>query len=525
MFRTLSRTLAVVAAAAALLCLGAGPASAATPTPGPTPRLIGSAAFTGTEHVVSRHTNGSVGRDLSQKATFLVVCTAPGVCTVRVPGTTISLTKGIGLGTIPSRGDACSIQTWNPDTTISVRVTEAGFTLMVHQVGLPQVLCDGGEVSVDSQDVTFTGTRSAGDVCIVLATCAASAFGPGPSSSGPRTGSTPSVLSALPTAGTALTARNALWAAAAAVVLVLLIAFPTQLLNSASEKASERIGSWWKRIRPRPKREAAPAPVTPVAWSGWPLAALGVLGASVISAFVDPRLSFDGASVRTVLSILVSFLLDVVIGWFVLLLIVRRTHPGAIATFEFKPLTLVVVAAAVLLSRVTGFQPGIVFGLVAGIVFGGVIGTAKARVALIGLGYAFAVGILAWLGYSAIATAVPHPPAILVFVQETLSSTAIAGIAALPIALLPFGALVGREVWQWSKVIWGVAYAIGLVGFFLVLMPMPFAWASVPLSLWTWIGLYLLYALGATGVWLIVTRPWKKDAASDETPVRPGAAI
>ena len=531
MFRTLSRALAVVVAAAALLLSGAGPASAATPSPGPTPPLAGTASFTGTEHVVSHHTDGSVGRDLTQNATFQVVCTAPGVCTVRVPGSTIDLTKGIGLGTIAAHGDPCTIQTWTPDTTVSVRVTEAGFTLAYHQAGVPQVICGTGEMSVDSQDITFTGILSAGTVCIVLASCpaaAGAAGAAGSTSSGPQAGSTPSVLSALPTAATALTPRNALWAAAAAVILVLLIAVPTQLFNSASEKAGERIGSWRRRrrerMRPRPKEEQAPATVTPVAWSGWPLAALGVLGASVISAFVDPDLSFDAAGLRTILSILVSFVLDVVIGWFVLLLIVRRTHPGAIASFEFKPLTLVVVAAAVLLTRITGFQPGIVFGLVAGVAFAGVIGTAKTRVALVGLGYAFAIGVLAWIGYSIMAaTAGEHPGAVLVFVQETLSSAAIAGIAALPIALLPVGALVGREVWRWNRGIWAAAYAVGLVGFFLVLMPMPFSWQTVPLSLWTWIGLYLLYVVVAIGVWLAVTRPWRKEPApTSEAPGQAG---
>ena len=191
MFRTHSRALAVVVAAGALLFSGAGPASAATPSPGPTPPLAGSASFTGTEHVVSHHTDGSVGRDLTQAATFQVLCTAPGVCTVRVPGSTIDLTKGIGLGTIAAHGDPCTIQTWNPDTTVSVRVTETGFTLEYHQVGVPQVLCGTGEMSVDSQDITFTGTLSAGSVCIVLANCPAPATGGGSTSSGPRSGSTP----------------------------------------------------------------------------------------------------------------------------------------------------------------------------------------------------------------------------------------------------------------------------------------------------------------------------------------------
>ena len=55
------------------------------------------------------------------------------------------------------------------------------------------------------------------------------------------------------------------------------------------------------------------------------------------------------------------------------------------------------------------------------------------------------------------------------------------------------------------------------MGFFLVLMPMPFSWQTVPLSLWTWIGLYLLYVVVAIGVWLVVTRPRRKEptAASE----------
>jgi hypothetical protein len=522
MTRALPLAVFLLLSCVALLAVGAGAASAATPSPTPSPNVaqIGFADYTGTQRVVSTHSDGSIGRDLSQPATYQVRCTAPGRCTVNVPGQTVAITNGIGRTTVATHGDPCSIQTWHGKIAISLTATSSRLVMDYLETGLPDVICDGGHESIDSQQVTFQGELSGGDPCVILASCPS----PSPAAAGRPTGTTaprvataPSVLSALPVAATALTPRNALWAAAAAVILVLLIALPTQLFNSASETASERIGTWWARIRPTRAAGASPpssAGRPRVAWSGWPFAALGVLAASVISALVDPQLGFDEASLRTVLSILVSFILDVVLGWFVLLLIVRRTHPESVATFEFKPLTLIVVAVAVLLTRITGFQPGIVFGLVAGVAFGGVLGTAKARVALTGLGYSFVIGVLAWIGYSALSgVAGPHPGAVLVFVQESLSSAAIAGIAALPIALLPIGALVGREVWKWNRIAWAAGYTIGLVGFFLVLMPMPFAWADVPLSLWTWIGLYLAYAVVAVVVWLVVTRPWKKVAA------------
>jgi hypothetical protein len=245
--------------------------------------------------------------------------------------------------------------------------------------------------------------------------------------------------------------------------------------------------------------------------AGWPAAAGGVVAASIISSFVDPRFGFDPASIRTFLSILTSFLLDVVIGWFAVLLIVRKTHPQSTARFEFKPLTLVIVVVAVLFTRLTSFQPGIVFGLVAGVAFGGLLATAeKARVALIGLGYSFGIGLLAWIGYTALSATSGSPDAVTIFVRETLSGIAIAGSSSLPIALLPIRGLTGATVWEWKRWVWALGYAIGLFGFMVMLMPMPFSWEKVPINLIVWIGAYVAYAAVAVGVWLALERPWRK---------------
>jgi hypothetical protein len=366
-------------------------------------------------------------------------------------------------------------------------------------------------LGVGANENTWVLEFAAADVCVIDGSCVADEPVAGASDEdccvapgSPRSFAEPTVYSGLDTVATAATPGNLLWAAVGTVILALLVAIPTHFFNSAAETLSDRVGAWWRRRRARPD---AGGPKR----GGWPLAAGGVAVAAVIAAFADPGFGFDAAGLRVLLSILAAFAVEVVLGWVAVIFLVRRTHPTASATFRFAPLTLLVVAAAVLLTRLTGFEPPIVFGLVAGVAFGGLLGTAeKARVALIGLGWAFGIGMLAWIGYSVLVAA-GVDGAGGVFARELLSAAAIAGLSALPIALLPLRGLAGRTVWEASRRVWVAAYAIGLFAFLLVLLPFPASWAEVGFGLWAWIGLYLIYALAALGIWLVVTRPWRRE--------------
>jgi hypothetical protein len=127
-----------------------------------------------------------------------------------------------------------------------------------------------------------------------------------------------------------LTAHNALWAAAITVVLVLLVAFPTHLFNTATGEGAERAKKWWARRRP--KLPACLESAREVEFRGWPMAATGVLIASLISSFVNSTFGFNASRVRVYLSILTSFLLDAVAGWFLLIYLGRRrvrTRPAS----------------------------------------------------------------------------------------------------------------------------------------------------------------------------------------------------
>ena len=173
-------------------------------------------------------------------------------------------------------------------------------------------------------------------------------------------------------------------------------------------------------------------------------------------------------------------------------------------SYSFKPATLLLVVVAVAFTRITEFEPGIIFGLVAGVGFGALVGQAQeARAALVMLGYGAAAGLMAWFAYGALG----DPDGVVgTFVSETLAATAIAGMAALPIALFPLPGMPGHAVFAWNRTRWAGCYALGLVAFFLVLMPTPYAWEEVGWTLRAWVLGYLAYLGAALVLWSLVRR-------------------
>lgn len=401
---------------------------------------------------------------------------------------------------------------------------------------------DGGQAYSYAQQVTWTGDLVSTDPCVftaagcVAAPAALPPRGSGVSRIADGDPAAPSVLSALVTPATVGSAPVQLGLAAAlAVVLVLLMTFPTSLLNSAVDAGTDRWAQW--RSSRRAARaagadgsadadsgpDAEPPPRRPTS-KGRATAIGAVAAAGLLSAFIDPGFGFNPGSVRVLISLLVGLALEVVVGWLVVIWIVRRTLPGTTHRFTAKPLTLLVVLATVVFTRLTGFEPGIVFGLVAGVSFALITRTAKteARLALIPLGHAFVLGLLAWAGYGLLGgPAASGDSVVLTFVADTLASLVVGGMVALPLALVPVRGFTGHAVWSWNRFVWAGCYALGLFAFFVVLMPMPFSWGEVPFALATWVCLYFAYALVAVIAWLVLVRPWRRQAASAVTETTP----
>lgn len=487
--------------------------------------------FTGMVVSFSTGPDGEVSNGEDYEQTLFLRCT-PEECLYFLDFSqsdlALSAARASASTTWSASGEVCD-NDWRGPGRATLSFADTSLTLAVQTEGSGWKECgEGSRSATFASDRLLVAEWVSGDLCVLEGTecppvaaaepeteatlIATPVDGQASSSSSSSFLSTgdiaaPSVLSTLATPAQAGTApEQLLIAALLTVILALLVAFPTALLNSAVDAGSERLAAW------RESRRAEPARVSrrPKTW-WW--AAAGVVAASVISAFVDPQFGFNPGSGRVLLSILTGFALDVVLGWTVTVWIVKRAVSGATHSYVFRPITLLVVVLAVVFTRITGFEPGIVFGLVAGVAFGAIVGrSGQARAVLAALGYAFGIAVVAWLLYGALGGGAAAGESFWgTFLIETLSTLAIGGMAALPIALVPVRGLAGHAIWSWNRWLWGACYAVGLLAFFIVLLPMPFSWAEVSLTLGSWVGLYVVYAVVATGLWLILTRPWDRE--------------
>jgi hypothetical protein len=366
----------------------------------------------------------------------------------------------------------------------------------------------------DTGVLTVTATPSSDLVGRVLyegvrtASCIAPASGFGfvaelisvpslPATTTPATDGSRSVLSNLRSLEDVTPADVGL-ASGGAVVLVALITWPTSLVNSAAAVAAERLR---RRRIDRRARLGRGAQVSDRERHWW-WACGGVFAAGTISVFVDPAAGLDTSTLRMLASMLTAFTIEVFVGWALVVVLMKRWVSNAVPRYTFRPLSLLVVAGAVTLSRLTGFQPGIIFGLVAGISFVALqTRRERATETLVPLGYAFVVSMLAWAAYSILGEQTGGSG---LFASEALAAAVAAGLASLPLVLLPVHRLPGRSVFEWSRWAWAGSYALALMGFFVVLMPMPTAWSEVHASLAVWLGGYVAYVVVAGIAWFAI---------------------
>lgn len=351
--------------------------------------------------------------------------------------------------------------------------------------------------------------------------------------------SAPSVLSSLRTITAAVpTPGQTAVIAGGAVTLMLVVGWPSALLNSVVGSRYDGLVRWLQkrvgRRKPRPRaaqptgaESAAPdaaAPGIPPSrlpgWLMWP----GFAIAALLGAFVDPEFGVNPMSGRVVLTLFLTFVLFNLATWAIVRRVARRIQPDATPYLRFRWGSLLLVGLAVLIARLLQLEPGIIFGLVAGVAYATALRASKSAViTLVGSGFGLVLSLVAWVGYSLLAPvalgASDNLP--LVFAVEFLAGVTVKGISSLPLALLPLGSLDGAKLIKWRRVVWGIAYAIGLAAFMLVLLTIPKAWGEVPGDFVRWLLLFGGYALLALVLWIVNTvlikrRPPKETPIGDQ---------
>lgn len=277
-----------------------------------------------------------------------------------------------------------------------------------------------------------------------------------------------SISSALSTPADAFSSLgNSLINAAITLGILLFITFPAQLFNRTFEENYDEIRAiatrrlrWLQRLR----REASQSSTT---LRSALLFAVVILIGAVLGGLNDPKFGFNGRSAATYLAVILAILIGVTVSALVNYTYRRARGRDIQWQFHALPAGLAVAATCVVVSRLSAFQPGYLYGIIAGIAFAGTLARNEAghSVAL-GSIASLVIAVVAWFAWVPVHGAAAHPDAgfFTVVTADVLASLFIGGLVGSVIGLLPLRFLPGGTLVAWSRAAWAVTFGIAVFG-------------------------------------------------------------
>jgi hypothetical protein len=285
-----------------------------------------------------------------------------------------------------------------------------------------------------------------------------------------------------------------------ALAFLLLVAFPSELLEDTIRENYDRAFGWLAPVRRRVDHLRGRLGVT--LRNPWAGIALSVVATAVILGFSDPVFGFNGASVRLLIGMLVSVAV-INIGINLLVLRVAKKEYGDSGFIRPMPGALIIVALSVLVSRLADISPGFLFGIVMGVAYARELKLVQeAKLALLGAAFTIAAGILAWLGFSALRSAGGSG----FWYQlslETLVAITLEAVGTMIIAMLPLTFLDGKTIFRWNKWAWTGIYLVTVLVFAVIVMPISNNWGAMTAPIFGWGTLFVVFAIVAFGTWAV----------------------
>jgi hypothetical protein len=250
--------------------------------------------------------------------------------------------------------------------------------------------------------------------------------------------------------------------------LVLLIVFPAQIFNSTYEENHERVERAFGRLRRRaPAAEGEPATRPSRLRRGVVFLVSVVLG-TLLGGLLDPNVGANRPTTALLIGVFVALLVAVGVataaGW----LFRSARHLSHDWYLRAIPSGLVVGVVCVLVSRLTHFAPGYLYGVLGGAVFAGALakrteGRAETVTMLAGL----AVALGAWIAFEPVAHAAnsAHPSLGVLVADSFLAALFIGGIEGMLFSLIPLRFLPGHRVKQWGWLPWALLTGLTLYVF------------------------------------------------------------
>jgi hypothetical protein len=254
--------------------------------------------------------------------------------------------------------------------------------------------------------------------------------------------------------------KRLLISALLAMVLVALLPFPAELFNSTLKANYDEVRGWFRFLPARARADAgstASAASTVPPWLGF---ALLVGLTALLQAFLDPALGFDRASLVLFAGLALSvaavgLLAGLPARWW------GRRHEAA-SVLRLYPLGLIVAALCVLVSRLTSFEPGYLYGVIAGFALTrSLADNEKGRLEIGKAAFLLGVAVLAFIIRIPVHAATVSSGSVgWSLIDTVLAAVFAAGVEANILGLLPLRFLPGEEVFAWSKRVWAVAFGL-----------------------------------------------------------------
>jgi hypothetical protein len=288
-------------------------------------------------------------------------------------------------------------------------------------------------------------------------------------------------------------------------VVVLLLVFPAELFNSTFDENQDRIRVDLSRFSGRKDRPGVQRSDARGGRAALAFAAVTVTGA-VIGGFLDPNFGLDGRSIALVVGVLVAIVARPALSGMVGRTFLSARNRDTVATLRAVPLGLAVAAACVLVSRLTHFQPGYLYGLVGGLAFAAALDDREdGQLELLAVGTGVLVAMLAWFASVPVGAASNdgNPGFALQVADSVTGSLFIATIEGLLFGLIPLRFLPGSRIMRWSRPAWALAmFAVAFMFVQVLLRPSTgYLGRSSTASVAVTVGLLLAFGLASVTFW------------------------
>jgi hypothetical protein len=252
-----------------------------------------------------------------------------------------------------------------------------------------------------------------------------------------------------------------------------------------------------------------------------------ILGA-ILGGLLNPHFGLNKQSATDFGATMVSFAIGAILSWYIAK-VFREHHKYPTHTYlHALPLGLGVAALCVIISRLTSFEPGYLYGVVVSIAFVESLEERhNAHLTLISTFSTLIAALLAWFAWIPINhLALNHTGNIpLGLVDDVLGSIFVGGLVGTVVGLMPLQFMAGGTLLRWRKEIWAVVFFISL--FLLVEVELnpasgPTHHGSAPLVT----ALVLFVGFGSATLWMrryFAKRLAAKNAVLPLTPVSTGS--